>query len=560
MVAITHHIFEIFTSVDEFLTAYTGLGIATPTEADVRVPYMKGDVTVSNLAINCIANPRTGASSYIIRKDGVNTTLDITIAGSTTGFFSDTDSVSDTGEHDWTAFCDVGSGSGNIDFAEASVLIENDVDSNAVQVIGGNITQSTSSDRFFPLTGQGFGTTTEADAQSRLNIAGNFNEMVAEIRTNSSNTAETIELHKGGVNQISISIVALTTGEVQATDTAACADGEDWNWLLTGIAGGGEVIDAIAYTRLETTNGKTQVFTQDSSGDRAITAGNSDAYFNMMDLNITSNTDPPRQTQIKQDEDYSNLEIEVITNSLIKALFERPNSDETLGTWEDDGGGTTDIFNAIDANSSADFIITANDPSADTARFGLSNIADPGVSTGHVIRIRADKDNNKTTELKWALMQGSSTVIHEETITDLPKTTPTTTEYTLSAGETDNITDYSDLQFRVIATVSGGGPATSAKVYWFELQIPETGEVSHIAFRKNATTGNLDISLTEGQTGFFEDTGLDSIVTDDKINYLIETTDAVSGTIVIKQFSIIVEPVGVAPALPVEAMQAVIIG
>jgi hypothetical protein len=155
--------------------------------------------------------------------------------------------------------------------------------------------------------------------------------------------------------------------------------------------------------------------------------------------------------------------------------FARPDSQIALGSWTDDGGGTLNIWQSIDevSRSDADYVITANNPAAEIFRGGLSTVTDPVSSSGHICRYAYGKDAGaRTIEIKVALLQGASTVIHEETHSNVG-TGFTAGSFTLTSGEADNITDYSALQFRITATVSGGGSPSKGQLSWYELEVPD---------------------------------------------------------------------------------------
>jgi len=142
------------------------------------------------------------------------------------------------------------------------------------------------------------------------------------------------------------------------------------------------------------------------------------------------------------------------------AQFGRPNADTTIGAYEDELGGTVDIFNSIDESSpsDSDFITSEFDPSASPYVCALSAVTDPNVSTGHIVRYRARKDPSTgaqidlTTELREGYVSEGSpgTLIASEVQVDLP-TSFTTFALALSGGEADAITDYSDLFLRFVA-------------------------------------------------------------------------------------------------------------
>ena len=142
------------------------------------------------------------------------------------------------------------------------------------------------------------------------------------------------------------------------------------------------------------------------------------------------------------------------------AQFGRPSVDTTIGNWEDELGGTADIFNSINETSpnDSDFITSEFAPSASPYVTKLTSLTDPSLSTGHVVRYRARKDPSAgsqidlTVELRQGYVSEGSpgTLIATDSQVDLP-TGFTTFSFTLTGGEADSITDYTDLYLRFVA-------------------------------------------------------------------------------------------------------------
>lgn len=140
--------------------------------------------------------------------------------------------------------------------------------------------------------------------------------------------------------------------------------------------------------------------------------------------------------------------------------FERPDADTTIGNYQDQGGGTTNIFQSIDevSPSDADFIRSPTSPVNEVYVCRLSDATDPLLSTGHTIRVRSstDQDLQETLDLTVQLRQGytnegaQGTLIATLTRSSINSSSWTTTTYTLSAGEADSITNYNDLFLRFI--------------------------------------------------------------------------------------------------------------
>ncbi len=112
------------------------------------------------------------------------------------------------------------------------------------------------------------------------------------------------------------------------------------------------------------------------------------------------------------------------------------------------------MHTAIDESviDDADYIQSGLSPvSADISEVKFSSLTDPAISSGHVIRYRYQKDTTggDTINLVVRLVQGT-TVIASWTHNNIDAVT--TAEQTLSGGEADSITDYTDLRLRFEAT------------------------------------------------------------------------------------------------------------
>ena len=142
------------------------------------------------------------------------------------------------------------------------------------------------------------------------------------------------------------------------------------------------------------------------------------------------------------------------------AQFGRPSADTSIGTWTDDGGGTTNIYQTIDESSAsdADYIESVQNPSSAPYVTALTTLEDPVSSAGHIVRVRYGKDASGgaqvdlTVELRQGYVNEGSpgTLIATHSYTDISDTLTTAAE-TLTGGEADAITDYSDLFLRFVA-------------------------------------------------------------------------------------------------------------
>lgn len=157
------------------------------------------------------------------------------------------------------------------------------------------------------------------------------------------------------------------------------------------------------------------------------------------------------------------------------AQFARPDNDDSIGVYTDEGAGTTNIFQSIDETSfsDSDFILAVVGGTPVVYIGGFSTTTDPAVSTGHILRWRYRKNTaaGRTIEAKLEIRVGT-TVIVTRTFSDVSATF-TQDDYTLLGAEADNISDYSDLNFRVTGTRGGSGAGRQIQVSWVELEVPD---------------------------------------------------------------------------------------
>ncbi len=150
------------------------------------------------------------------------------------------------------------------------------------------------------------------------------------------------------------------------------------------------------------------------------------------------------------------------------AQIARPNSDVAVGSWENEGGSTP-LYASVDetaANDDTDYV-RCHESAANPCEVGLDTLTDPAVSSGHVVRYRYRKDAPQSLDLTVRLLQGATTVA-SQAHADI-STSYTDGSFTLSSGEADSITDYSDLRLEFEATNRG------VRVTWAEFEVPDAG-------------------------------------------------------------------------------------
>jgi len=142
------------------------------------------------------------------------------------------------------------------------------------------------------------------------------------------------------------------------------------------------------------------------------------------------------------------------------AQFGRPSVDTTRDNWTEDDSTTTDIFDQIDevVADDADYIMTQLTPTSDVYVSKLTTLEDPLSSSNHVVRFRYRKDaaGGDQIDLTVQLRQGyvnegaPGTLIAETALTNIDGSGWTAGTFTLTGGEADSITDYTDLYLRFV--------------------------------------------------------------------------------------------------------------
>lgn len=196
---------------------------------------------------------------------------------------------------------------------------------------------------------------------------------------------------------------------------------------------------------------------------------------------------------------------------LVIYQYARPTGDvSNAGSWTDQSSGTTNLYSFIDETTSdtADYVISPTTPSAATIEFTLTSIPDPAVSTNHVYSFVARKPSvGAPLSLTASLYQGV-TLIRSEVVV----LTTTFTQYnvTLTGGEADAITNYSDLRLRFSATQDAPAAPTyvgSGTAVWIATgttalapQAPAARQAGDTLFLVAHTSTNT--SFTDAITGW----------------------------------------------------------
>lgn len=191
--------------------------------------------------------------------------------------------------------------------------------------------------------------------------------------------------------------------------------------------------------------------------------------------------------------------------------FARPDGDVSAGSWT-----TTTLFSKVDeaAADDGDFITSATAPANDTCELSLSNIPDPGVSTGHILRVRRKKTaaSSNQMDMRYRILQGTTEIASFTDDTNISDTAFALAERTLSGAQTDAITDYTNLRVEIRANqvntnppaptfvAAGTGVSTATSGAGMSPGLPGGFAADDIHLMIAHNSGNVDFNTPSGWT------------------------------------------------------------
>ena len=192
--------------------------------------------------------------------------------------------------------------------------------------------------------------------------------------------------------------------------------------------------------------------------------------------------------------------------------YARPDSDVSDGSWVNQAGSNTNLYQSIDESGGeddSDYVIsTDSSSSSDTMEVGLSDISDPQGSSSHTVKYRAKGSDPSGSygipSLTVSLRQGSTQIA---TSTNSSLTTFFVDyTFTLSSSEANAITDYSDLRLRFVRASGGSASETNlVSEAWFETPDASNNydfKVGDRVKETTTTTGTGTINLAGAEDGY----------------------------------------------------------
>lgn len=282
--------------------------------------------SASQLYLRVVSNDR-GASSYKIRINGVDGSLSVSIAASTTGEFEDNSNTSSIAAADKVNFgLSIGAGGTSFIPTTSSCLFA--ASTNTVQRIHPTPQNAISTDSttfFYAFGGRiAFASTTESNEQIDVETAGTLKNFGVRVSLNGRTTATIVGIRKNGLNgNQAISVAAATTGvfeDTTNTDTVTVDDAVCF-FATTGTGGGSFRFINGAWVEFETTNSQWQIFTGQSGGDGDATFAVGTYFIPVGGILTNDYTATESETSLEPQTAFtaSKLQCRVITNTITAA-------------------------------------------------------------------------------------------------------------------------------------------------------------------------------------------------------------------------------------------------
>ena len=223
-----------------------GYGTNTTTESQMQLKIPKAG-TLKNPVVRITSNTRTTASTFTLRKNGVDTAMVVTIPIATSGTFKDTTNFISIAADDLVCYKVIVSGTGAITPITTHIEYETSSDSfitTTEMTISYSYTANTAATYYAYLGGTSVQTLSEANSKIDFNLTGyNANNMRLYILTNARAVISTVTLRKNGADtNLIISLPASTTGHFSHTMSSVfITDLDDLNLKVysPGAASGG---------------------------------------------------------------------------------------------------------------------------------------------------------------------------------------------------------------------------------------------------------------------------------------------------------------------------------
>ena len=128
--------------------------------------------------------------------------------------------------------------------------------------------------------------------------------------------------------------------------------------------------------------------------------------------------------------------------------------------------------------SASDSSLIETQTQGDRCRVNIGTLTDPEVSTGHIIKFRAQSTGSGAPErIEVLLFEGATQRANSANIA-ITRGSFNPFSYTLDTTETDSITDYTDLRIEVHAAVCGATEKLECSEAFFEIPDAPVGGIA----------------------------------------------------------------------------------
>ncbi len=359
------------------VVAYSGAGYPVPDNSAPIIgmyPYFGsssqsfrwraiGGGTIRNLAVYVSANSTAlVTSTFAVRKNGTNQTLQVTYSSGATGLRTDTSNsftVSDGDDVD-IELSVPNDTSGSRTVTVRAISFEFESDSDTVSRIGASAASSvstTAASSSYYLTPGGVGSLTTAERAARILTDYTASDLYAYVVSNVRTTTTTIRSRKNGANGgQSVSYGSGETGvKTDTSGTDSLTSGDDFCWSLTTGTGTGTFALGAVGSALTSTNNEWDAFHGRNAGLN-MTAGLT--YYLAPSGGLISPTSTEAQGRAYQyfDSHYADLRANVYANAATATsyvYFRVSGADTSLSLSYSAGetGVKTDTSNVVDVTS-----------------------------------------------------------------------------------------------------------------------------------------------------------------------------------------------------------------
>ena len=182
--------------------------------------------TARNMSVRVLTNPRSGTSTFLLRKNNADTALTLSIGAGATGYFEDASNTVAVAADDEICFGNtVGTGSGSMQWIGEALQYDTTTGQYQVCANSGGGTIAFGVTSFMGFAGDAY-SATETDAECRIQIAEVGQKLYFYSAINTLDGATTVTLRENGADtSVTLSVGAGATGWfTDATNTNTFAD------------------------------------------------------------------------------------------------------------------------------------------------------------------------------------------------------------------------------------------------------------------------------------------------------------------------------------------------